>query len=79
VAVVFDLSLDDCLRLNRQRPLRIVPTDVIAAQVVSIRAAIATIDGEGFDSVFVLRGQDDVKAARIIVSKRASFPSPGSE
>jgi hypothetical protein len=38
---------------------------VIAAQTAALAASIATIEGEGFDRVYRLRGSDAVERARV--------------
>jgi protein phosphatase len=67
VAIVFDLALDDCLRLDRLRPVRHVPPEVIAEQVARIKAFVASIEQEDFDKTYIVRSRDEANAARITV------------
>lgn len=58
VAVVFDVSLERCLRLNAARPKRRVPDAVVRTQHARLAQAVARIPTEGFAAVRSLRDVD---------------------
>jgi len=51
-AVFFDVPMRECIRRNRLRPTRIVPSEVIEKMA---RRLIPPVEGEGFSRVTVIR------------------------
>jgi protein phosphatase len=64
VAIVFDLSLAECLDWNAQRPHRTVPPRVVRRQHAIFTRAIPHVAGEGFE-VIRLVGPAAVAAAEV--------------
>jgi protein phosphatase len=77
VAVIFDLSFDECVRHDRERPERHVPPEVIANHISRIKESLDTLGQEGFDKTFILRSRNEADTALIIVDGvRVSFEGP---
>ncbi len=58
VAIVFDVSLDDCWRRTQERPDRSIRRDVVAAQHRDLRRSLDGLPKEGFRAVHILRGEE---------------------
>lgn len=64
-AIVFDLPLATCLQRNAVRADRRLPPAAIRRQHARMRAAIAAVGEEGFESIAVLSTPSAVEAASI--------------
>lgn len=64
IAIVFDLSLDDCLAGDRSRPGRHVPAAVLERQWTALHATLdaGSLAAEGFDGVLRLTSRAEVDA-----------------
>jgi protein phosphatase len=58
VAVVFDVSLERCLRQNASRPGRRVPESVVRRHHDQMRAALESLSDEGFARIYLLHDAD---------------------
>jgi polynucleotide kinase-phosphatase len=67
VAIVLDLPESECLRRNESRPDRTFGARVVHRQYGELHKSLRHLAKEGFRQVHVLRGQDEVDAARIVV------------
>ncbi|WP_253767900.1 polynucleotide kinase-phosphatase [Goodfellowiella coeruleoviolacea] len=67
VAIVLDLPESVCLARTAARPDRDFGAHVIRRQRADLRRALKSLSKEGFRRVHVLRGQDEVDAASIVV------------
>ncbi|HEX5408019.1 MAG TPA: AAA family ATPase, partial [Pseudonocardiaceae bacterium] len=67
VAIVLDLPESDCLQRNESRPDRTFGARVVHRQYAELHKSLRHLAKEGFRRVHVLRGQDEVDAARIVV------------
>jgi protein phosphatase len=67
VAIVLDLSEAECLRRNDSRPDRQFGAKVVHRQHAELRRSLKFLAKEGFRRVHVLRGQEEIDAARIVV------------
>jgi polynucleotide kinase-phosphatase len=67
VAVVLDLPESVCLARNENRPDRDFGPHVVRRHRNDLRRSLPGLQREGFRRVHVLRGQDEVDAARIVV------------
>jgi polynucleotide kinase-phosphatase len=67
VAVVLDVSESECLRRNESRPDRNFGAAVVRRQHAELRRSLRSLAKEGFRRVHVLRGQEEIDAARIVV------------
>ncbi|NCT92495.1 polynucleotide kinase-phosphatase [Cellulomonas sp. APG4] len=65
VAVVLDVPEQVCLERNRSRPNRGFGDHVVRRQRDQLRRSLRGLAREGFRTVHVLRGVDEVEAARI--------------
>ncbi len=54
--IAFDVPLETCLARNAART-RIVPADTVIAQYQLFKNTLTEIEGEGFDSIFILNEQ----------------------
>jgi protein phosphatase len=76
-AIVFDVSLETCLKRNRARP-RSVPESAILRQHAMLIRTLATIAEEGFDHVHVLNEQEqsgvDVEIGRRVTPHPTTRP-----
>lgn len=64
-AIVFDLSLAECLALNAARPGRRVADEVVRDQHARFAAARDGLAAEGYAAVHVLHGSAGVAAAQV--------------
>ncbi|HET9142022.1 polynucleotide kinase-phosphatase [Actinophytocola sp.] len=67
VAIVLDLPEAECLRRNEARTNRDFPAAVIRRHRADLRRSLRGLEREGFRRVHVLRSQEEVDAARIVV------------
>ena len=58
VAVVFDVSLQRCLRQNARRPGRAVPEAVVRRQQQAFPEVLACLPSEGYAAILHLRDAD---------------------
>lgn len=65
VVVVLDAPLELCRRNNAARPGRRVADDVVIAQHEALAASLPEIGNEGFDRIYILRGEDEIGTAVI--------------
>ncbi|WP_410535925.1 polynucleotide kinase-phosphatase [Streptomyces sp. KL2] len=71
VAIVLDVPEDVCARRNAVRPDRAdMPAHVIPRQRRELRRSLRSLEREGFRKVHVLRGVEEVAAARIELERR---------
>ncbi|HEX3647919.1 MAG TPA: polynucleotide kinase-phosphatase [Pseudonocardiaceae bacterium] len=68
VAIVLDLPVGECLARNAERPDRQFGADVVRRQHSQLVKSLPHLRKEGFRHVHVLHGQDEVDAARIVVT-----------
>jgi protein phosphatase len=73
-AIVLDLSPEICLRNDALRAGRSVGRSVVAAQTEALARSLPGVGAEGFEGVWVLRDEDEVRRAR--VRRTASVPQP---
>ena len=66
VAIVLDVPESLCLERNAANPVRGYPAQVIRRQHDQLRRGLRSLAREGFRTVHVLRGQDEIAAARIV-------------
>jgi protein phosphatase len=66
VAIVLDVPQQLCVRRNAERPDRDVGAHVVRRQHDQLRRSLRGLDREGFRRVHVLRGVEEVDAARIV-------------
>lgn len=57
-AVVFDISLERCLRQNASRPGRRVPEPVVRRHIEELRVAVARLPDEGYVHIRTLQDAD---------------------
>jgi protein phosphatase len=67
VAVVLDLPEAVCVARNAERPDRDFGAHVVRRQRSDLRRSLGNLNREGFRRVHVLRGQEAVDSARIVV------------
>jgi Predicted kinase len=65
VAIVLDVSADECWRRTQERPDRTLDRDVVVRQDRDLRRHLGSLAREGFRAVHVLHGPEAVAAARI--------------
>jgi len=65
VAIVLDVSVDECWRRTQERPDRTFGRDVVARQHRDLRRSVGNLAKEGFRAVHVLRGPEEIAQARI--------------
>ncbi|MGW5694145.1 polynucleotide kinase-phosphatase [Streptomyces asiaticus] len=71
VAIVLDVPEGECARRNAQRPDRAgMPGHVIPRQRRELRRSLKSLEREGFRKVHVLRGAEEVEAARVATERR---------
>ncbi|MBI0380606.1 polynucleotide kinase-phosphatase, partial [Streptomyces albiflaviniger] len=71
VAIVLDVPEGECARRNAQRPDRAgTPGHVIPRQRRELRRSLKSLEREGFRKVHVLRGAEEVEAARVTTERR---------
>ncbi|KRV51391.1 polynucleotide kinase-phosphatase [Wenjunlia vitaminophila] len=71
VAVVLDVPEGVCQERNAQRPDRAgLPRQVLVRQRRELRRSLGALQREGFRKVHVLRGVQEVEAARIVLERR---------
>ncbi|NEW73130.1 polynucleotide kinase-phosphatase [Streptomyces rhizosphaericus] len=71
VAIVLDVPEGECARRNAQRPDRAgMPGHVIPRQRRELRRSLKSLEREGFRKVHVLRGAEEVEAARVTTERR---------
>jgi polynucleotide kinase-phosphatase len=68
VAIVLDLPVGECVARNATRPDRPFGADVVRRQHAQLVKSLPHLRKEGFRHVHVLHGQDEVAAARIVVT-----------
>ncbi len=66
VAIVLDLPESVCLERNAANPARGYPAQVIRRQHDQLRRGLRSLAREGFRTVHVLRGAEEIAAARIV-------------
>ncbi|MHB1874663.1 MAG: polynucleotide kinase-phosphatase [Streptosporangiaceae bacterium] len=66
VAIVLDLPESVCLERNAANPARGYPAQVIRRQHDQLRRGLRSLAREGFRTVHVLRGADEIATARIV-------------
>src|SRR5258705_9392612 len=69
VAIVLDVSEDLCWERTQLRPERDFGKPVIARQHMDLRRGIRNLAKEGIRHVHILRGPDEIEAARISYQK----------
>lgn len=57
-AVVFDVSLEQCLRQNAMRPDRRVPEEVVRRHHAQLQSTLPGLSGEGYVAVHLLHDAD---------------------
>ncbi|GIF63981.1 polynucleotide kinase-phosphatase [Asanoa ishikariensis] len=65
VAIVLDLPEEECWSRTEQRPDRSFGRGVLARQSRDLRRTLKRLNREGFRTVHVLRGRDEIEAATI--------------
>lgn len=65
VALVLDLPLEVALQRNARRPAPRPPGRAVRRQHRWLHDAVATMSGEGFDSVHVLRTPEEIEAVAV--------------
>jgi predicted kinase len=69
VAIVLDVSVEECWRRTQQRPERDFGRAVVARQHRELRRDLASLAREGFRVVHVLHGPEEVAAATISLER----------
>jgi predicted kinase len=64
VAIAFDLAAPTLHARNRGRGGRVVDDDVVERQIDQMAETLATLPGEGYAALYVLRAEDSVAVAR---------------
>lgn len=71
IAVVLDLPEDVCVERNARRPDRAgMPARVVQRHRRELRRSLRGLEREGFRKVHVLRGQEEVDAAEVVLERR---------
>ena len=65
VAIVLDVSVDECWRRTQERPDRTFGRDVVVRQHRDLRRSLGTLSKEGFRVVHILRGPEEIARVRI--------------
>jgi polynucleotide kinase-phosphatase len=65
VAIVLDVSVDECWRRTQERPDRTFDRTVVARQYRELRRGVGSLLKEGFRSVTTLRGPEEIAAAQV--------------
>jgi polynucleotide kinase-phosphatase len=68
VAIVLDVPEAECLRRNASRTDRAFGAAVVHRQAAELRRSLRYLAKEGFRHVHVLRGQDEIDAARFTIA-----------
>ncbi|MCW8217941.1 polynucleotide kinase-phosphatase [Streptomyces griseolus] len=73
IAIVLDLPEEVCLARNAERPERAgMPGHVVRRHRGELRRSLRTLEREGFRKVHVLRGEDEVSTAEVVLERRYS-------
>jgi polynucleotide kinase-phosphatase len=67
VAIVLDVPESEAVRRNADRPERDFGAHVVRRQHAELRKSLRYLGKEGFRHVHVLRGQEEIDAARIVI------------
>ncbi|MBX6751465.1 MAG: AAA family ATPase, partial [Micromonosporaceae bacterium] len=65
VAIVLDVSIEECWRRTQERPDRTFGRDVVARQHRDLRRSLDNLPKEGFRAVHTLRGPEEIANVRI--------------
>ncbi|WP_406414283.1 polynucleotide kinase-phosphatase [Streptomyces halstedii] len=71
IAIVLDLPEEVCLARNAERPERAgMPGHVVRRHRGELRRSLRGLEREGFRKVHVLRGEDEVSTAEVVLERR---------
>ncbi len=66
VAIVFKFDIEICLQHNAKRLHRVVPPEIILQQQQALLESLASLAGEGFQSVYVLTATAEMATTTIL-------------